>query len=536
MYDIMISKMGKIARYLNQLTVGNVFDNPEILENYATDRSILKVKPKFVAYPESTDDIRKLLKFFNQLATKEIKVAVTARGTGHDTGGAALTNGIIISTEKLNKMLEIDPRDRLVHVQAGITLKELNTALSVSGLTIPIEGHGDDTIGGLVANCPVDECAGKYGGIRDYVERVEVVLANGECLQTSRLKKYAVAKKATEKTVEGAIYRKMAKLVHDKSAMIGELAENQYSLAGYPGITEVSRRETMDLMPLFWGSQGTLGIISEVILRATPLKNRPTRVVATFKKIEPALDYMKEVQELKPEKLNLYDLKIIMEARETGKNLDGVIKRLEDGYVVFTSFAERVNSRIKKLMAIKETLPRSTKFIFESPENKTTLNEFENSLVNYLSYVKNGERVPILTDFYLPAHNIESFLKDLEILSEKLELDLALYGSYDSSIYHLRPKFDLEAADYRKKATTFLRAGAYVINRQGGKLAGGTPEGRLKAVVTNDEMPEPEKELYNEIKQIFDPNGILNPDVKLGAVSRFTLTHFRDTNQPKIML
>ena len=60
--------MGKITKYLNQLTVGNVFDTPDILEEYSTDRSVLKVKPKFVAFPESTEDVRKLMRFFNQLA------------------------------------------------------------------------------------------------------------------------------------------------------------------------------------------------------------------------------------------------------------------------------------------------------------------------------------------------------------------------------------------------------------------------------------------------------------------------------------
>ena len=535
-YDIILSRMGKIARYLNQLTVGNVFDNPEILEKYATDGSALKIKPKFVAFPESTDDIRKLMRFFNQLAEKDIKVSVTARGNGHDISGAALTNGIIISTEKMNQLLEIDPRERLVHVQAGITLKELNTALSVSGLTIPVNADGDETIGGLISNCLVDECADKYGGIEKYIERVEVVLANGECLQTSRLKKYAVAKKAAEKTPEGTIYRKIAKIVHDKQALLEKLTREERDLAGYPGITKVTKKETMDLMPLFFGAQGTLGIISEVILKAAPMTNRPMRVVATFKEFHTAMDYMKELKNMRPEKLDFYDLRIIMEARETGKNLDGVIRKLESGYVIFASFAERPGSKLKKIMALKNNLPRSAKFIFEKPENRTTLNEFENSLANYLSYVKNGERVPILTYFYLPPENIEKFLEDLEILASKLELDLALYGSFATGIYHLRPKFDLEADDYRKKVATFLRAGAYVIARQGGKLTGGSPEGRLKAVVVNDEMPEPEKTMYTDIKQVFDSNNILNSNVKLGADSRFTLTHFRDTNQPKIMI
>ena len=528
--------MGKIARYLNQLTVGNVFDNPEMLETYSTDHSALKIKPKFVAFPESTDDVRKLLKFFNQLAAKDIKVPIAPRGTGCGMGGTALTNGVVISTEKLNRLLEIDPRERLVRVQAGITLKELNTALSVSGLTVPIDGCDDRTIGGLISDCPVDNFADKYGGISNFVERIEVVLANGDCLQTSRLKKYAVAKKATERTVEGTLYRKIAKVIYDKKDLLYDIEDEPRNLAGYPGIARVPKKETMDLMPLFFGAQGTLGVISEVILRAVPLKNKPSRVVATFKELKPAIRYMKEITKLKPEKIDLYDLKIILEARETGKNLDGVIRRLENGYVVFTSFTERATSKVRKVVTLKDKFPRSTKFIFEKPENCTTLNEFENSLENYLGYVKNSERVPILTDFYLPQYNLENFLKDLEILANKLELDLAIYGSYASSNYSLRPKFDLEAEGYSKKATAFLRAGAFIISRQGGELAGGTPEGRLKAVVVNEEMPDSRKDLYLEIKKIFDQNEILNPDVKLEASSRFTLTHFRSTNQPEIMI
>ena len=210
MCDIIVSRMGKITKYLNQLIVGNVFDAPEVLEAYSTDRSALKIKPKFVAIPESTEDIKKLLRFFNQIAAKDIRVSITTRGSGLDESGAALSNNLLFSTEKLNHLLEIDPRERLVRVQAGITLRELNIALSVSGLTIPIGGHDYDTIGGLIANDPVDTYYGKYGGISNYVERIEVILANGECLQTAKLKKYAVAKRAAEKSLEGDIYRKIA--------------------------------------------------------------------------------------------------------------------------------------------------------------------------------------------------------------------------------------------------------------------------------------------------------------------------------------
>lgn len=535
---IIINRMGKIAKYLNQLIVGNVFDSPEILEAYSTDRSVLRVKPKFVAFPESTEDIRKLMRFFNQIAAKEIPVSVTARGAGLDEGGADLSaGGLIISTEKLNRMLEIDPREKLVRVQAGITIKELNTALSVSGLTIPIGEHNNETIGGLISNSPIDENAGKYGGIANFVERIEVVLANGECLQTSRLKKYHVAKKATEKSLEGDIYRKISKLLKTKAELINDMTKYPTNdKSGYPGIIKLQRKDTLDLMPLFFGAQGTLGIISEVILRAMPIRKSPVRVVATFKELDPALEFAYALKPLKPRKINFYDLKILQEARESGKNLDGVIRKLEDGYVILASFDERANGCIKKITNMQNDFPRTTKFMIETPENRTTINELENAISIYLNSPKSSERVPVLTDFYLPARNINSFLKDLKVLEQKLGLDLALFGSYATSIYNLRPKFNLEDADFNKKVATFLRAGAYVIDRQDGELAGGTPEGRLKAVVTSAEMKDAERELYLKIKEIFDQNNVLSPDIKMGASSKFTLTHFRDSSLPKIML
>ena len=533
---IIISSMGKITKYLNQLTVGNVFDEPEILEAYSTDRSVLKVKPKFVALPESTDDIQKLMRFFNQIALRDIPVSVTPRGSGMDEGGADLSSGLVISTEKLNHLLEIDARERLVRVQAGITLRELNTALSVSGLTIPVGGHGSETIGGLIANCPVDIYQGKYGGIGDYVERIEVILSNGECLQTLRLKKYALAKKTTEKSFEGEIYRKMAKLLKEKEKIIDELRDKKPGLSGYAKIALAPKRETLDLTPLFYGSQGTLGVISEVILRAVPLKTKAVRMAATFKDMKTAMDLMDKLSVMKPREMNIYDLKIIQEARETGKNLDGVIKRLENGFVIYVTFDEHKGSVMKKMQRMKQSVPRNVKVILDTPENQSVLSELENALPSYLNYSKVGERVPILTDFYMPAANLVNFMDDLKVLSEKLKLELLLYGSYATGIYSLRPIFELAEEGVNKKIATFLRAGAYVINRQGGVLTGGTPEGRLKAAAENNELTDSEREFYERIKKIFDPNGILNPDVKLGASSRFTLTHLRDGELKKVFL
>ena len=528
--------MGKIARYLNQLIIGNVFDAPEILDAYSTDRSILKIKPKAVALPESTEDVQKLMRFCHQLATKDIKFSATVRGSGLDEMGADISNELIISTEKLNKLLESDKRERLVRVQAGITLRELNTALSVNGLTIPIGGHETETIGGLISNCPADDYSGKYGGIMNYVERIEVVLPNGDILQTNRLGKRALKQKIGEKTTDGSIYRKIDQVVKANEPLVQEIRENKNNSCGYPTIARAHRKKSLDLMPLFFGAEGTLGIITEVILHAVPLLDKTKRVVATFKDFEVAQRFLELTNSLKPRELNLYDMSIIKTVEETGKQLGEITGKLETGFVVFARFDRKNKSCIRKILSISKVLPRSTKLIIESDQNKVSLNELENSISSFLNQTKTGARLPIVTDFYLPQKNLENFLRDLEILSKSLKTELALYGSYSASNYNLRPKFDTEDEEYNKKILAFLRASAFIIKRQGGALAGGSPEGRVKAIVTNTEMPEAEKNLYLEIKNIFDRYGIMNPAVKLGADSQFTIRHFNTTNPDKIVV
>ena len=174
--------------------------------------------------------------------------------------------------------------------------------------------------------------------------------------------------------------------------------------------------------------------------------------------------------------------------------------------------------------------------IIESPKTTAVLDEFCNSLVSFLNYAKSGERLPLLSDYYLPPQSLSRFMDDLAVLERNLGLELSVFGSYSASNYSIRPKFNLGEEGFTKEAVAFLRAGAYIINRQGGTLAGGSPEGRVKAIVTNRELSEAETNLYLAIKQIFDRYGVLNPGIKLGTDPRYTISHFRTSNSARVMI
>ena len=165
--------------------------------------------------------------------------------------------------------------------------------------------------------------------------------------------------------------------------------------------------------------------------------------------------------------------------------------------------------------------------LLEYNENDPDLNEMDNSLVSFSNQTQSTKRLPLLVDFFIPPTNLVGFIDDLKILEKSLGMELALYGSYTTNNYSLRPKFNIEDPDFNKKAISFIRAGAYVIKRRNGELAGGAPEGRIKALITNDEMMADQMALYAGIKNIFDKYEILNPGVKLGADATYTVRHFR---------
>ena len=106
-----------------------------------------------------------------------------------------------------------------------------------------------------------------------------------------------------------------------------------------------------------------------------------------------------------------------------------------------------------------------------------------------------------------------------------------MFGSFSTSNYNVRPLVDLSSLDGRKLAITFLRQYSDLVISCEGSLTGGSPEGRVKSLSTSGVLSDAELKLYREIKAAFDPNNILNPDVKLGANLKDTLRHLRTTER-----
>ena len=523
--------MNKVARYLNQHLVGNVFEKPEILRKYSTDRSIVKIEPKMVVVPENVNDVRRTVKLFSQLAAKKLRFSITPWGAGLDKTGADLGSGVVMDLSKLNHIQEIDERSRLVRVQAGITLEELNTALSLMGLTIPIKSAPGETIGSLISNFVSDSYGGKYNGIYYMVDCLEIVTATGDIIQTGRMSTGGLDKKKEQTAFEGAVYREISELIEKNFDHINDLkARPTVDSRGYQMITQVYRDKgkTFDLLPLLFGAQGTLGIITEVILRCEVLEPDVSRLAVAFPTMNGLMDFTKEATALEPLEINLYDARIFEATEETGKNPGLFSEKFGNGYILLISFNDATKRAEKKISRLLKKMPATSAAVVEGDENSTDFGRINGSLVSYLNDDLNSERAIIADDFYVPDEKLPEFLASLKEMEETFGTELALFGSFSTKNYNIRPEMNLSTVRGRQFAVSFLKDFTGLLSVYDGSITGGSPEGRVKAVVTNDELSDAEFELYQKVKEIFDPQGILNVEVKLGAENRDIVRNIRN--------
>ena len=518
--------MSRLSEYLNRHIVGNVFDRPSICNTYSTDGSILTYTPKLVAIPETQDDIRRLLRFANQLAARDLRLPITMRGTGLDKTGASIGPGMIVSTEKLNHIEEIDVRGRLIRLQPGVKLGELNRALRLNGLWLPIGYDNNATIGGLISNNPIDDYNYKYNGIFSYVERVEVALPSGDLVQLAALPQRAAESRAKEDSVEGVLYRKILQLLDDYADTILDRSMRPFDAEGYANIVRVKEGHMLNLLPLVFAAQGTLGAITDIILRLEPLPSVFQRMMVSFHDLKTAQRFMNYARDLKPYMLKIIDLDIIETAIKNGKKLDFVTRKLGKGILVMVGFDFHRHKTKRCLERLSELLPDNAQQLVETVDNCNDFEEIESFLVNYLNDSE-GERTAILDGAFVPNMNFTDFVQGVKTLEQTIGKRLPIYGSFASPSYSLRPDFDLADFSDRQEAVDFMQMYAELVVSCQGSITANYPEGRTRAIIQLATLSVTERQLYAGIKAAFDPLNIMNPGVKLGASAEDVVRHLR---------
>jgi FAD/FMN-containing dehydrogenase len=522
--------MNKIAQYLNEHILGEVTSSKSVREHFSRDGSVLKITPELVAHPRVTNDIRKIARFTWQLAEKGHVMPITVRGGGSDQTGGAIGKGIIINTvAHLNNIIYLSTknRDQFIHVQPGTSFGAVNEILKSHGLIVPSfpTSYNFSTVGGAVANNAAGPLSGRFGQTGSWVNRLEVVLANGDIIETRRISHHELNKKKGLQTFEGEIYRKIDGLIEDNQKMLDEkISKDSCDNTGYSGIGKVKQRDnSFDLTPLFVGSQGTLGVISEIILNADFFMADESIVVAVFDKPEAAREAADIIAKLDPESLDLIDGRLFAKAEnDYGKKFmfSNIDSGSDDGAILMVSFHDfKERARRRKVKhALKKLSKFDTKVFTDKDYSLDELHAIRGISSLVLQPDADNESMPPLIDgASIPTSRLGDFTIALAELANKHHVELPYHIRWIDGVVHSRPLLQLHTVSDKQKVFKLISDYAELVKRFDGCLVFESSEGRTKATAAYAQLDETVLNLYSQIRKIFDPFGTLNPGVKQSA-------------------
>lgn len=519
--------MSKIGQYLQQHVVGEVLTTADARRYFSTDASIFSVVPSTIVYPRNENDVRKLTRFTWQLAERGRIVPLTARGSGTDQSGAAIGPGIIlVFPAHMNRIVELDGKSGSVTVEPGINYGKLQQTLQTHGRFLPPypDSLEYSTVGGAVANNASGQMSFKYGDTRTFVKGLRVVLANGEVIETGRLNKKEFNKKLGLSTFEGEVYRAVDALLEDNQELLGKLElPVTKNTAGYDLSRIRSKDGSFDLTPLFVGAQGTLGIITEIILDTETHNPQTSVVMATFKNMSSADKAIRELRQLRdvPASIELVDAGLL----ETvdGHNphyLTGILEKPYPRAVLLVTFD---NSPKTQKKIVKQALKLINKHAVNAVvatelDHQEQLAKVRDASAAVITHGEGSARaVPVIEDGVVPGDKFGEYIKGIYELCIKSHIRPAVWGHAGDGNLHLQPYLDLGEVGDRQKAFRLMDEYYKLVTSLGGSTSGEHNDGRLRAPYLPLVYGAEVYALFKKVKQIFDPYGTLNPGVKVGV-------------------
>ncbi len=513
--------MSKVATYLRGHLAGEVDFRTDLRAARARDAGILAIAPEMVVSPRNTSDIRKTARFSWQLSERGHALPLVARGAGYGISGGAVGRGAQISlAAHMNTIFEYDSKQRLARLQPGVTIQALQSALALQGTgVLALDGLDPrGTIGGAIADNAAGYLAGKYGSLAANVSQLEVVLANGDVLQTGKISKRELSRKKGQQDLEGDIYRGVETILEDYADEISTIHERDQT--GYNSIARVRDRDgSIDLTPLFIGSQGTLGIISEMILRVDFRSQHLDTAALVFASADTARDMLDELRRFAPAFVKYFDATLVRRAVQVGYKapwFQEVGGKAPQAVILvgFDDFNARARAKGKKKLEKLCGGVADVSLVLDDDARASL-----SPLLDIARYSTLPDRAgvgmpPLLSDWFVPPERFEDFTKALTALGNKLRVDLPIAVDGLTELVSAYPLAPIAQASDRQKLMRLFDETARLVHQYGGAIVGQHGEGRSLSRFAYECIGARRVDMYRAIRKLFDPLGTLNPGVK----------------------
>lgn len=537
-----------IKRKIKKTIRGNIKDSPEILEKYSRDASIFEIKPEVVVYPKNVRDLKRLVTF----AAENPEVSLTARSGGTDMTGGPLGQSVILDmTAHFDKVLKVGA-DYAIS-QPGVYYRDFEKKTLKRGLLLPSYPASREicTVGGMVANNAGGEKSLAYGKTEDYLNYLKAVLSDGEEYLFKPLTKAELDQKLAQKDFEGEIYRKIFDLIGSNYDLLKRAKPNvSKNSAGYY-LWNVWDRQSgiFDLTRLLVGSQGTLGIITEISFRLIRPKKHSKLLVIFLPDLRRLVETVNLVLRQGPESFESFDdhtLKLAMRYfGEIAKSF-GTANLLKLAWQFRPELWMFITGGTPKLILMAEFTGDSQKEVDEkinaAQESvsglglKTHVTKTEDEAKKYWTirresfnllrkHVKNRRTAPFIDDIIVSHDRLADFLPRLNFLMDQYELIYTIAGHVGDANFHIIPLMNFKEPQTKRTIFELSEKVFDLVLEFGGSITAEHNDGLIRSPYL-EKMYGPEVyRLFEEVKKIFDPGNIFNPGKKVGASLDYAKGH-----------
>lgn len=446
---------------------GNFFAGEDVNEDYSHDEMPIygSKMPEAVVLPNSTQEVSDIMKLCND---NHIPVTVRGAGTGLCGGSTPLHGGVVLCTMNMNSIIEYDMNNLCVRIQPGVRLCDLAADALDHGLMYPPDpGEKTGSVGGNVSTNAGGMRAVKYGTTRDYVLAMTVVLPSGEIMELGR----AVTK----------------------------------SSSGY------------SLLHLMIGSEGTLGVITELTMKLVPNPAEDMSFILPFVNINAAISAVPKIKlaGLDPQSIEFMERDIVnSSAAYLGHSVfpTNVAGNEVGGYILVTlsgNSADELYTRAEALAEIGMEAGAFDVLVVDQPSLKKDVWAARSA---FLTVIEADTKYIDEMDVVVPVDKIAEFLKSVHEIGNKHGMRIRSFGHAGDGNLHIYCCSNTKTEEEFKKCAELVMIDSYKKCAElKGQVSGEHAIGHAKKQYLRESVGETAYGLMGSIKQIFDPNAILNP-------------------------
>ena len=477
---------------------GDVFFDEMTRRIYSYSASICYLVPAAVVYPRDKEDVINAVK----IASEE-GIPVTARGAGSGVAGQNLGEGLILDFSiHMNRFRELDRKKLTAVVEPGLIRSDFNKILSAGSLFFPPDPSSSDyaTLGGMVANNSGGAHSLLYGTTKDYVKSLSLVAADGEEINFSSKDappdKYGLPIK---------------ELLAEASPVLQRLKPKSFrNSCGYNLFESRGAVRDLDLTKLICGSEGTLGIITEMEVGVLPLPEQRCSLLLCYKDACSAYSEVKDFLDLGPSTCQaLAEEFLRLIATEDPEKISGLPKGTN--FILLVEFDGPDKEDLER--RAKELLKRSSAFSYRYADNSAELEwvwTIRKSAAAYLSRLPGDKPTRWIEDAAVPVDKLSDFVMGLEKLLKKYHTSAAIFGHAGQGLLHFSPRLDRMSPEFQGIIEDLGHEHALFSRELEGVPSGEHGDGLLRTPYLKEIWGEVYP-YFESVKKIFDPQFILNP-------------------------